>query len=626
MLLDRRAATGSPSKIPGAVRVVPPTASLRPARALAHPAWLAALVVLALNDHVAKGAGLLPSVVTGKASDVAGLFVVPALLATLARARTRRGLLVAHVLPALVFAAIKVSPAASAAFEGALGLVGLPWHNVVDPSDLLALPAVVLAYGLLRARMAAPLPTGRWSRLGVLAGVPAVLASGSPGGANQGGAAPGSGDKGVAVSQGALAVDPTGRFYFSEQGGTLVLGDLRTRTSRVLTAIGAPDRLAFFEGERAGIFVVTSSLHGAPELVAYDIDGQAVLFRVPTTAVQGMRAVPGKNQLVLWSATEVRLVDGETGKQLAVFEIATDERIEDVDLSPDGARVIVTRATVWSTPDDGSPALPSTHLDVLEAASLHVACALEARTCSSELVVAPDGVRAFLAPTVCAKDPVTVVDVGVSCKVVKQLAGFGPVALSPDGGTAVAFLDRDARDPAAPPVPEAVKLSPSRYHLSFIDVATLGYETFAVGDAMPRYALSPDGSRLLLDAEDASHNVRILEVDTRVLRDVSGPHTLLEEYVLLPDGKSLYTLTGDSVSTTSTTADGKTKTHVESVENLLRVDFEASTSRLVNVPFSPTSLNRLPDGSVVLVRDTQGDVHLLAPEDDRVVGRIDLVR
>jgi hypothetical protein len=56
---------------------------LDPRAGLAHPAWWLALALLALNDHVLKGAGLLPAWLTGKLSDVAGLVVAPVLLAAL---------------------------------------------------------------------------------------------------------------------------------------------------------------------------------------------------------------------------------------------------------------------------------------------------------------------------------------------------------------------------------------------------------------------------------------------------------------------------------------------------------------------------------------------------------------
>lgn len=131
---------------------------LRPGRALLTPAWLASLAVLGVNDHLLKGAGLLPGVVTGKLSDVAGMLVAPALLAALLGLRSRRGLLLAHLAIAAVFAAIKLSPAAADAWSWLMGLVGMPWMITVDPTDLLALPALALGWRVLMPAMRGPQP------------------------------------------------------------------------------------------------------------------------------------------------------------------------------------------------------------------------------------------------------------------------------------------------------------------------------------------------------------------------------------------------------------------------------------------------------------------------------------
>lgn len=117
---------------------------------LAHPLPLAAVGVLALNDHLLKGSGLLPGAVTGKLSDVAGLFFFPLLCAAIARGLSlalrgrdigdRRSLAAAAALAtALGFAAVKLVPAANALVERAWGAM------VMDPTDLVALPMVGLA-------------------------------------------------------------------------------------------------------------------------------------------------------------------------------------------------------------------------------------------------------------------------------------------------------------------------------------------------------------------------------------------------------------------------------------------------------------------------------------------------
>jgi len=114
-------------------------------RLFSRPLPLAAVLVLAANDHALKGAGLVPAWLTGKLSDVAGLFFFPVLLVALAgevhpRARARGPAALAVALTGVVFAALKLSPRACAWVTGA----GLP--TVADPSDLLALVSLPLAY------------------------------------------------------------------------------------------------------------------------------------------------------------------------------------------------------------------------------------------------------------------------------------------------------------------------------------------------------------------------------------------------------------------------------------------------------------------------------------------------
>ncbi|MCB9523897.1 MAG: hypothetical protein H6702_11105 [Myxococcales bacterium] len=131
--------------------------TLRPARALAHPAWWVALGVLAVNDHLLKGTAVLPQPVIGKLSDFAGLLVAPALLAALLRLRRPGAVAAAHLATAAVFALINLSPAAAAAFEGLMAHTPWPWAIYVDPTDLLALPMVALSWALFVPWMVRPI-------------------------------------------------------------------------------------------------------------------------------------------------------------------------------------------------------------------------------------------------------------------------------------------------------------------------------------------------------------------------------------------------------------------------------------------------------------------------------------
>ncbi|MCX4241464.1 hypothetical protein [Paraliomyxa miuraensis] len=126
--------------------------TLHPSRALLHPAWLGSLAVLALNDHVLKGAGLLPPVITGKLSDFAGLIVAPVLLAVLLRVRGFGPWVACHVAVGAVFCAIQLSATCAAGLAALTKMVGVPWVITRDATDLLALPVLALSlWGLLPA-------------------------------------------------------------------------------------------------------------------------------------------------------------------------------------------------------------------------------------------------------------------------------------------------------------------------------------------------------------------------------------------------------------------------------------------------------------------------------------------
>jgi len=119
--------------------------------ALRHPLFWGALALLVLNDHVLKGAEVLPGALTGKLSDFAGLIVAPVLVAALFRARTTPGRVLAFSAVTLPFVAINVSPLAAEWMESAVALVGIEWRIWCDPSDLVGLIALPAAWWLLDA-------------------------------------------------------------------------------------------------------------------------------------------------------------------------------------------------------------------------------------------------------------------------------------------------------------------------------------------------------------------------------------------------------------------------------------------------------------------------------------------
>ncbi|WP_433390005.1 hypothetical protein [Micromonospora sp. KLBMP9576] len=116
---------------------------------LGHPATVAALVLLVINDHLLKAA--VPGVVTGKLSDVAGLVLAPPLVAVLltlvaprlpARAAAATGL----ALVGVGFTLVKSGGSAAAVASAAWSVVSGPSLIRADRTDLLTLPALALAW------------------------------------------------------------------------------------------------------------------------------------------------------------------------------------------------------------------------------------------------------------------------------------------------------------------------------------------------------------------------------------------------------------------------------------------------------------------------------------------------
>jgi hypothetical protein len=129
-----------------------------PSAWLGHPVTVLALLVLVVNDHVLKAA--YPGRLTGKLSDAAGLVLAPPLLAAVLRLRGRW---VALVLIGAGFVLVKVWPPAAGAVS-AVGSLVRP-HSVVraDPTDLLTLPFLAVAWWTWQAAGKRPVAV-RWVR------------------------------------------------------------------------------------------------------------------------------------------------------------------------------------------------------------------------------------------------------------------------------------------------------------------------------------------------------------------------------------------------------------------------------------------------------------------------------
>lgn len=133
------------------------------------PWALFAVAALLINDHLLKGSGLLPGLLTGKLSDLTGLLFFPVFLEALGEAGAAasgrwkgpsRGRLGACIIAtALAFSALQLLAEAAEIYRWGLGLLQAPfralgtgvwaWRPVAawpDPSDLWCLPVLLLTW------------------------------------------------------------------------------------------------------------------------------------------------------------------------------------------------------------------------------------------------------------------------------------------------------------------------------------------------------------------------------------------------------------------------------------------------------------------------------------------------
>ena len=137
-------------------RQIQQSATVVSLRLFTHPLVIASIGLLLLNDHLLKS--LIPSVITGKLSDFAGLLFFPFLLIISfgwlldkLHVPVRLTAVLAFILTGITFTLIKTSPFFNQLTRDSVAtLVGYPVQILLDVTDLVALLSLVPAWFLWR--------------------------------------------------------------------------------------------------------------------------------------------------------------------------------------------------------------------------------------------------------------------------------------------------------------------------------------------------------------------------------------------------------------------------------------------------------------------------------------------
>jgi hypothetical protein len=406
----------------------------------------------------------------------------------------------------------------------------------------------------------------------------------TPGGLNPNQKGVGDQPGGVELSIGDIAVAPSGEFVVFQRGEDLAIGWPATGRIEVLP-VRLPTRLAF--AKTRPVVYVGSRDDGMVHAV--DVERRLTLWTAPvgdTDAASGgfrISSSKGDTRVVAASAFEVDLLDAATGELVAHHTAAS---VVDVAMLPDDARALVVPLNTWQ----GMPAVPRTRVMVLDLEDGQTRT-FDVPNCSDRIIVTPDGERAFLAPTGCSQveasvDPISYIDIRFGKEAfVKNLPGFGPLAIGPEGNKAVGFFDATQADPSLFEEPSQIPPASPRYHMMVLDVATLAYSFHPIGDELPRYALAPNGQVLLVDTLTGTP-AALFDTTTGERREIEGASLSLQNFVISSDSAHSYVLQN----------------------GLNDVDLAKASSTEIPTGFLPLNINIAPDDETLFLRKSEAEI------------------
>lgn len=413
-----------------------------------------------------------------------------------------------------------------------------------------------------------------------------------------------------------MIVAPDGKWAVMQRNQTSVLFDIERLTAREMPA--QVSRFVFAASGEHGIALLPN---GA--LVDYDLRTLSERWRsapgLQTVAPSLMKLSDSESSLVLGDGASLLVFNARTGE--ARGRAALRSAATELSFMPGSERALVVGVTRWSEH------VPATEVAEVDLQSLSTS-SIDVPNCTAPIEVLPDASRALLSPTFCQEnvasttqqtwtnpDPVSIINLtSEGPSFVRNLPGFGPVALEPEGKRAVAYLDVKRVDPTLFDNPAQVpSASGPRYHVMRIDTKSLAFDLYPIGEVLPRFALGRDGRTLLVDATvqqlrgqatvkasidssgrlNASFSVfgkidslfGALDLTSGVYAPFSGAGAL-DRFVQMADAKRVFTL--------KLRADG-------SGGDLYRIDLDAGST--TSLGRSLRDIGLLADGRTLLLRE-----------------------
>jgi hypothetical protein len=406
---------------------------------------------------------------------------------------------------------------------------------------------------------------------------------GGPGGANENQHVVGDQPGGVKLGLGEIAVAPDGSYVIFEGEGRLSVGWPASGVVEDLP-ISKATKLAFSK-KRDVVYVGSDDDF---KLHAIDVKRKTELWASPLDTIDAeafrIETSDDDTRVLTAGANHLALRDAATGESVA--EQVFEQAIVDIALPTTGARALVVTQESWPADE----AQPTANVAVVSLSD-GKRSDFTVPNCASKLTVTPDGARAFLSPTLCNKDPISLIDLTPGAEAwVKNLPGFGPLAMAQDGTSAVAFVDAFNVDESLFINPQQIPphgMNDPHYYIMTLDTKSLAYELTAVGDTLPRYALTPDGNVLLVDAVySAADQLRLFDTKAHTFREVQGPAVLLNNYVISSDARHVYALW----------------------QGLVDIDVQASVAEPIPLAFTPLNINIAPDNQTLFLRSSASEV------------------